>query len=361
MTEMAFEKVFEVIQSNLVPKSQYDKSQNEIAGMKSQLEKAKKALLKTKLDFAQQTLAIDILNAEKISLEAEKKTLEVKFNEVSLKLKQKNNQYESLLKSKKFDCETGYRNDCNPNSMEKVSTGTQTIKREPTEIGVVNVPASSSSRSSPANKQQRCNEQAATNEPAAANEPAVDEPAVGEPAARKKAINEQPVNQQATKTGTKRAGSFESDSNAKRKRTSKSISQKSKRSKPKITCLDCVTNWGVQIEEKFDFDPDKKGAPDPKQHIESFTSFRNYRLHLIKKHHRHENYINDFYEFEKQNAELSCELCGLHCYTESMLEKHSKLEHVDLNLTNKEIFELYLPYHCHLTISPRKNIKIVFR
>ena len=39
------------------------------------------------------------IKSEKENLEAEKKTLEVKFNEVSVKLRHKNHQYKSMLKS----------------------------------------------------------------------------------------------------------------------------------------------------------------------------------------------------------------------------------------------------------------------
>ena len=127
MSDQKYNEVFEFIKSSLVPKNQFDESQSEILVLKSALENATNDLKKMKSDYDEQRLNIDIIQAEKESLAAEKKTLEVKFNEISLKLKKKTNQYDSLLKSQQ--------------------QRTQTIKEEPKEIGIVNIPSSSSSSS----------------------------------------------------------------------------------------------------------------------------------------------------------------------------------------------------------------------
>ena len=54
--------------------------------------------------YEDEKLKNDIIQAEKECLEAEKKTFELKFNEISLKLKLKTNQYDSLLSTGKPDC-----------------------------------------------------------------------------------------------------------------------------------------------------------------------------------------------------------------------------------------------------------------
>ena len=106
MIGQKYNEVFEFIKSSLVPKCQLDESKNEIMALKTALENATNDLRKTKSEFEEQKLAIDIIQAEKESLEAEKKTIQIKFNEISLKLKQKTQQYDSLLKSPKTDTES---------------------------------------------------------------------------------------------------------------------------------------------------------------------------------------------------------------------------------------------------------------
>ena len=76
------------------------------------------------------------IKSEKENLEAEKKTFEVKFNEVSVKLRHKDHQYKSMLKSKKTGCK---KTDIMQNAIGKLSTGAETIKEEPIEIVVVKV------------------------------------------------------------------------------------------------------------------------------------------------------------------------------------------------------------------------------
>ena len=73
MSEQKYNEVFEFIKTNLVPKSEFGESQNEILNLKSALEKATNDLKKVKMELEEQKLSIDILQAEKESLEAEKK------------------------------------------------------------------------------------------------------------------------------------------------------------------------------------------------------------------------------------------------------------------------------------------------
>ena len=142
MITQKYNEVFEFIKSSLVPKHQLGESQNEIIALKSALENATNDLRKTKLEYEEQQLVIHIIRAEKESLEAENKTFQIKFNEISLKLKQKTNQYDSLLKSQNKVIE--------PQVIGKISTITQIIKEEPK--GIVNVPSSSEPAAKPGTK-----------------------------------------------------------------------------------------------------------------------------------------------------------------------------------------------------------------
>ena len=47
-----YNKVFEAIKSNLIPKSKYEKSQNEVSLLKSELESAKDDLRLMKMKYA---------------------------------------------------------------------------------------------------------------------------------------------------------------------------------------------------------------------------------------------------------------------------------------------------------------------
>ena len=110
LTSSSFEKVFnelKVVQENAVSRKKYEQSQNEVKKLESMLVEANRRiqhgiedLKKLKLKHEMQTIEIDVIKAEKHSLEAEKKTLEVHCNEVSLKLKRKTHQYDILVGQK---------------------------------------------------------------------------------------------------------------------------------------------------------------------------------------------------------------------------------------------------------------------
>ena len=294
MSESSYQKVFEVIQSSLVPKSQYDDLQNEVACLKSEFESVRN---EWKSKFEEQKLAMDILQAEKESLESEKNTFESKFKEVSLKLKQKTNQYDSLLKSTE-------------------TTGTQTIKEEPIEIGIVNVPTSSSSHR----------------------------------------------NEYSVKTGMKRSNSNLDDDKrktSKRIKNSKSNNvkrknRKSVQTKRNFSCYKCMESWGDDISQ-FGADPTKIGAPDPKQKIPTFTSFTDYKNHFISVH---DGYIAEFIENPclsclhgaghciEMHGEIKCEICSLSFKSKADHDFHKRFEHADIiSMNNNEIYELYGTIH----------------
>ena len=318
MSEQTYNKVFELIQGTLVPKTQLEEAQMAIENLKAMLKKTTTELEKTRSESNEQKLSMEIIQAEKESLQAEKKTIEVKFNEVSLKLKQKTNQYDSLLKSQIYHALNSDKN--SPGT----STGNKKIKEEPRGIGVVNVPASTSSRP--------------------------DKP--------------------AAKTGTKRQNVSKNDSqsnsvNAKRKKTQNT--KESIRKKFVLTCKECLYEWGKDIESNFQEDPDHDDAPDPKQKIQTFSSFKVYEAHLWIAHQRklrqrlisnHLIQISDDLKADSDdsdsdsedlkaahyfypNSKFACKICYCSFAFQHNLEDHVELEHANLNMTNQQFFDLY--------------------
>ena len=303
MSENCYNEIFETIKSNLVPKALYEESKLEIERMKTLLQKAEKKQEK----FEEQKLRIDIIQAEKVSLEAEKekleaekKTFELKFNEISLKLKLKTNQYDSLLSSGKTDSKS--------NATEKISTGSQTIKQEPTEIGIVNVPASS--MSSPG-------------------------------------------------IGSKRPNSVSADEQrkiAKRKKTANTPrnTRESTQNRSKFTCEECIDDWGLKIERDFGGDPNEKGAPDAKQFISTFNTFADYKNHVIDAHdsagvtfckERSCLHEDDHDKFSKaSHGDIICKICDLSFKFQQHHDHHMEIAHADPNMTKKQFFDLYLKY-----------------
>ena len=291
----------------------------------SELQNVKNELKKLQSDHSQLTekynqlkderlgyaLKIDVLEAGMKTLEAEKRTFEVKFDEVSSKLKLKTHEYDSLLKSKQTDCQVKLV--FKSNETEKASIATQTIKEEPKEIGVVNVPASFSS---------------------------------------------QPKNR-PVKTVTKRTSRTVEDrkiAKAKRMKTEKSnsISRATKQSienQHKISCSHCFAKWGKEIENKYDANPDQTGAPNPNDSIRTFSSLHDYKIHV------QQDGCNDTYcpalnlardSFPVKcyrNTESICKICDSRFWIRADYEQHIDTEHCNLNdRTNKQIFDLYLKY-----------------
>ena len=249
-----------------------------------------------KLKYEEEKLKNDIIQAEKESLEAEKKTFELKFNEVSLKLKLKTNQYHSLLSSGKTDCKS------------EVSTKTQTVKQEPNPIGFVNIPASFSSGIG----SKRTSSVSADDQ-------------------RKKAKRKKTAQSKSTTPNTR----------------------KTTRNERKFTCEDCIDLWGAKIEKDFGGDPDKKNVPGPRQSISAFASFE-----ALKNHYANEHDAVDFCE-EKNcleetghsyddwyapHGELTCKICDLSFKFQEHLDKHVATDHADLGMTNKQFYDLYLKY-----------------
>ena len=317
-----YNEIFETIKSKLVPKEQYEDSQLELEHMRSELKNAKEDLKRIKSKYEEQKLKIDIIQAEKECLESEKKTFELKFNELSLKLKLKTNQYDSLLSSEKTDCES--------NDTELMSSGTQTVKEEPHEIGIDNNPTSLSSE-----------------------------------------------------IGTKRtnSGSDNERKKSKCKKTTRSSSttrntRTATHNKRTFTCEVCVYDWGQDIEDNFGGDPNHKGppctsvpdprdrAPDPRQIIKAFPSYEALKNHKTRFHGENVDMLcqeKSCLKYDKhwhhRHGEILCRICDLSFKLQKNLDQHMETDHADHNmlLTKQQFYDLYLKYKEHYQLDYTYN------
>ena len=310
MSEQKYTEVFEFIKSSLVPKNEFDDSKNEISVLKSALENATKDLEKMKLKNEEQKLTIDIIKAENQSLESEKKHFEFKFNEVTLKLKQKTIQYDSLLKSQHDDCESlkshnesddESRNDSRkPNPLEKL------LLEAVLADFVNNIPSSSEDESASESDEEHSQ-------------------------SPKKAVKT---------TTVKRIKNSIFDS----------ISRITRKSTKKFSCADCIDKWGELIESDYRGNPDRIGAPDPRKQIQTFSSFEDYRRHLSTAHNGHYQ-TNGYWP----PGDIQCKICHLGFKVQHHLDEHMQCEHADLNrLSNKEIYGLFCNYNFPFPIFRKK-------
>ena len=315
MSEPTYAKVFETIRSSLVPKSQFEEAQKEISILRSQLETAKNSERKLKSEYDDQKLTIDILRAEKETLENEKRTLESKFKEVYLILTQKTREYDSLQTA---------QTDCNPSNVVSGTVRNQSIKQEPPPVGIVNVPASSTSR----------------------------------------------LYEPGMKTRSKRgitAGDDEKRTSAKRQKTSTpaKASKQSTEIQQIFSCHWCLSEWGCEIDRDFYSNSSRLGVPDPKTRIWTFSTFKEYKDHCFIAHdgYSQEQIDNGCYETDKfcqensclesftdgvtpthhwPHGDINCEVCGLSFKFKRHHDTHIKLEHANINVMSKEeIFELH--------------------
>ena len=304
MSESCYNKIFENIKSNLVPKVEYEEAQLEMERLKSELKNTKEDLKALGSKYEEQKLKIEIYQAEKECLESENKTLKLKSNELSLKLKLKTNQYDSLLLSGKTDCKS--------NDTEKMSTGSQTIKEEPTEIGIVNIPTSSSG--------------------------------IG-----KKRPSPESANFETRKI-------HKSKEKKPEKSNSRSINtRKSIRNERKFSCKRCLCDWGNKVQKEFGENPNKDGVPDPKRVISTFSNIKDYKHHLSNVHGLiytafcEDNSCtlwkdhNDYMDM-RPHGDIICKICDLSFKYQKHHDQHMEIEHVGHRMTNKQFFDLYLKY-----------------
>ena len=233
MSELNFENVFKelkIIEANSVSREKYDQLQNEVKRLESMLTEANnryqqeaKEVKKFKMVNELQKMEIDVMKAEKQSHEAEKKTLEVRFDEVNLKLKLKTHQYDMLA---------GQQSNAQPKSTDPISqqpkkktTGSQTmasdIKDEPS-IGVVNQPSSLPSKSS-----------------------------------------KRPTSEPVTGIKSKRRKTREKEENI-------------------YSCDECLVEWGRHVHYDFPHDINHPNAPNPYDRIPRFSTAED-----LKNHYQH--------------------------------------------------------------------------
>ena len=335
---MNYENVFATIKSNLVPTSAYVKSNNEIFQLKLRLQNAKNDLKKMKQQNQDQQIAIDIFQAEKENLEVEKrvleaqnktlkvklnealkvtKTLKVKFNEVSLKLKHKNDQFDSLTKKILELKSKGYVIRKSNQKILLQPIDSQKIKEKSKEKGIVNFPSSVPTLSTPPK----------------------------------------------AKAGSKRKHSMISEYSPLLNLAF--VNRRIENAKEKFTCEDCLHDWGLKIETDFHGDPNQKNAPDPK--IRIFSTFEEYKAHVLDAHRnqrifdlcgkksclrdRHHNgslvrrgpigYI------DAPHGDKLCKICNLSFNLKEHLDRHVEVEHFCFEKsvpTKKKIFDLYSKY-----------------
>ena len=314
MSEPTYEEVFESIRSSFVPKRQYEQSQKEIRILKSQLQAAENNAKELKSEYmakctfsGNQKKRIKILRAGQEKLGNEKQTLERKLKEISLKLEQKTQEYDSLLKT--------IRTDYNTSTVVKVTAQSQAIEQELQAI------ASNDSGSSTSHQ---------------------DEPGV--------------------KTRGKRgitARDDEKRTNTKRRKIAKSTTRASKQS-PKFqknfSCEMCLDYWGLIVHDQFDHNPYHKDVPDPKKFIKTFSSFKKYKEHSYTVHHPLSKKEIDNGCEEKScqsgkdaeshrwpHGDIICEHCGLSFKILDDHDIHMRLEHFNFKkMSNDKIYDLYL-------------------
>ena len=351
MEDINFEKVFEdlkTIRSNVVPKSQYKEAQVEIEKLKSLLQDAYgqvksladdlvavrakanaekeevnknlkmanlesglilKELEQLKSQHEENKLKLDLITAENKRLQVSCQGWKANNDVLTWRLKLKSHQLDSL-KTNSQKNETGEKSQC--------SIGTQTIKEEPKSIGVVNVPASYSSRGAGVRNssittatmptQSNCKQETTTN-------------------ITPKAI-----------VGAKRTR-LESENQERRK---------SKRLTPKyFNCETCIYDWAENSQVPID-------------HISSFPSVRELKMHMVEKHnydgfyhhticadkncHKFNNHKRPQYHciYRIPHGNLVCETCEVTFEEAEYLDRHVKLVHSNISeMTSKKLMELY--------------------
>ena len=226
-----------------------------------------------------------------------------------MKLKLKTHEYDSLLNSKQDHRQVKLV--FKSNETERASIGIQTIKEEPKEIGVVNIPASLSSQPK-------------------------DPPSKSGTKRTASNVGDRTI----IKTKRMKTEIFNSTSRMTRQLTAK---------KKKFTCSDCFAKWGSEIKLKYDGDPDKTGAPKPSDAIQTFASLKDYKIHVQQDYCCQVAYCPAFILAcrppEYRATDSICKVCDCRFDIREAYEQHKDIEHCNINdMTNKQMFELYLKY-----------------
>jgi len=319
MAELSFEKVYnelKVVQENAVSLERYEQSQNEVKKLESMLVEANRRiqngiedLKKLKLEHEMQTMEVDVIKTERHSLEAEKKTLEVRYNEVCLKLKLKTHQYDILAGQQTITTTQRSAKEMSLQS-EKKTTATQTIpsshvKKEPITIGVVNKP--SSLQSNPC----------------------------------KRSASDLPLIPRIKAKHRKKAGSREHI----------------------FACDECLVEWGRHVHYDFPHDINHCDAPNPYHKVATFSSAKDLKNHYQEAHgwyrnskfcgetdclhtrgHDTSNTSDNYPHGENICGYISSNgsICSRSFRYKNQLKEHKKIIHAKIDAkTRKEIFDLF--------------------
>ena len=366
MEEINFEKVFEdlkTIQSNVVPKSQFEEAQLEIERLKlllqdaygqvetladdlaavrtkaNALETEKEELIKNlkmanlesglilkefeklKAQHEEDKLKVDLINAENKRLQLSFQSWKSNNDVLTWRLKLKSHQLDSL--------NANIRKNDSPEKRH-CSIGTQTIKEEPESIGVVNVPGSCSSRKMGADVPKSSTTATAMHSKLETRKSLNAKAKVGE-----KRKNFQPANQER---------------------------RKSQRIIPKqFVCETCIYDWGKEFEFQRGFS--HENLPNPIDHISTFLSSRQLRLHMTEKHNYDEIYHGSIcadknclqFNNRKQpeyncvsqfpHGDIVCDTCKVTFKFEQDLNRHVQLVHCNISEMGRSYFrKLYADF-----------------
>ena len=152
-----------------------------------------------------------------------------------------------------------------------------------------------------------------------------------------KSASQTTPNKSTTKTGTKRHNASKDGPQSGTAKT-----KKVRLMNPKITCDECLDDWGRDIKLRYNEEPDHSSAPDPRQKIETFTSFAAYSRHLVDTHDLKSGEITEVYCY--LNSDFVCNSCGCSFESQRILDDHIEFEHAILDMTNLEFYDLYLKY-----------------
>ena len=142
-----------------------------------------------------------------------------------------------------------------------------------------------------------------------------------------------------------------------------------------FTCEECIDIWGEKIEENFGGDPDREGAPDPRQTITAFASFEALKNH--DKYVHNDGDEDESFWWKKRCDEKSClqrkghseptckwngwawdgssrtcaphgknicRICDLSFKFQKHLDQHMATGHANHDMTNKQFYDIYLTY-----------------
>ena len=126
-----------------------------------------------------------------------------------------------------------------------------------------------------------------------------------------------------------------------------------------FSCDICFYGWGLAIKNDFLGEINNSNAPDPKQTIPTFQSFKDYKDHYLKNHPREGNvckekscliYPRDYGNSEDHldihpHGDIRCKVCSLSFKFKEDHDDHMRFQHADLkSMSTLEIYHLFLEF-----------------